>query len=625
MARQQVQKNKGKRSWKNLSCQTITTSDLFRIQPIFCREVLPHDKMKVSMRQLSRLDSLPFPSFVNIHNRNIWYYCKMTDLWSPWNSFINDGYWYYNGQNYKVNKTLHMTKEWFTRYWFSRMGFNVASDTFTLFGDGSIDNSLTSSPLLNHDYDLYFQYPTNTYGCNLNNPGRIVFSILYSLGFRLPYATLFNDFSTNKFTDSYVNLMPLLAYANIFVYNFIPAKFRDSYIQKLTGFRYRLSSFTGTPTVADSKLFDDLFSIFTYNFYGSDYFTDSLESLAPKGYQSGSEYDLNVGLTTAEVKSENAGDTYHRQPGIKENSVSGAITYLSQYMLTLLKNKTIASQIANITPGSTQARLIGLLGIKSDAGSHQPIEIARNYDSIVIRPEVAQADTAQQNGKPLGYKAGSAEQYYQDKKDHDFSFDDYGILICVNAVVPDYFYYAGTHREMMHVDREDFAQELYADTGMQAVALEELYNYDSLNPVMNFNLNSYFGFQTKYAEYGYRKDILGGAFCIPTQNLALDAFHFGRQFVDSTPVDETTEVPHQNDIAFAVCNWAGMQSGSAYNKFHQFDRIFNYQSSMADHIQQWTYFDISMKRDVAANGDFTIGDNGGRTFEIPSISDVKSY
>lgn len=247
-----------------------------------------------------------------------------------------------------------------------------------------------------------------------------------------------------------------------------------------------------------------------------------------------------------------------------------------------------------------------------------PYNLSTHKANIVVSPEISQAATEL---APLGYKAGNGhgESVFKD----EFEFDNFGTLICVNCISPEISMVDGLHREMVHVNRSDFFDPAFVNLGYQAVANFEL----TLSPAnvktavkdSYLSLRGCFGFQNKYAEYGYKRDFAGGDFVINSINNGLDAFHFFRKF-DNVPTEYL-----QNNELFALGKSLSKYESADYVTLllafkSEYDRIFADTDANYDHIQQWTQFQITAWRDIADNGEFQIGE-AERIIEGKSVTD----
>lgn len=654
-----VGKPQEKRSRHRLTCQNITTTDVFKFQPVFCREVLKGDRFNIKTAQINRVDALPVSSFVEINNRHDWFYVKMNQIWKPFDNFISStpyAFDYLNtvpssAPNFALSELLGLV-----------LGkFRLGSTDFALVTiDSDYTGSATNSLLLNahqglkdHNIDYVtvglrsridptFDSTTDTdelyiKSYVLNPIGRFFVSQLYSLGYRIPQylvdstdldsttisniTTWFNAPNITDLSNVKCSALPLMAYLSIIVNYYVPTKFRDySFINSLS----YLSNPIWHPTIFTlayymdnsnaSTLRSNILKILLSQFYGSDYFTDSLQQIFASGPVSG--FDPS---TTAEYKGQSSDNTYYpfttslndtKEPIVQTGGPIANSKYiaLTQYILASLSANTSKAQMRALTKNNVLGSMLQQFGIKPESADMIPYLLSTHRDSIVIEPEISTAATSL---APLGYKAGSGRG--SAVFDDHFEFDNYGLLICVNSISPEYMLSDGLHREMNHTSRYDYFDPQYANLGYQAVANFELtISPDTIGSSDGFGLRKVFGFQNKFAEYGYKKDSVGGDFVINSVNNGLDNFHFIRKF------DGLNPVYLQNNEIFAQGKYPRLLAGIAQFS-SQYDRIFDVESADYDHIQQWTRFEIDAWRSIPANGEFQIGENNN-TQEGESIT-----
>ena len=644
----------GKRSTHNLSCQSLTTSDLFKTQPIFCREVFKGDKFDIQMLNLNRVDNLPVSSFVAINNRFHWFYVKMTQVWKPFDNFINKVPYCYPDANGEPDSAIPSEVPYFTfadllmffypnlkagtdstHYLNNQLFQGITPTEFAVSTrpqEATSDSVITTAinKLNNHTADFVYVYDdnsssqTNKAVCaclKLTDAGRRLFNILQMLGYRMPqfYMDVADDsiFSTYKnnvgaYSGIRQSALPFMAYLSILMNYFVPTKWRDySFVNSMAYLKSPIphvggiKSPTATPTLYASFR-DRVYRLVLNAFYGSDYFTDSL--VQPYNMRVSSVLDESPTASTekmAVVDSPNDG-----VPAVT-NISTGQNLYVDEYILAALKAVSTKAQISALTNNNLLAAALQQFGYKPEQADMIPYLLAQRDDQIVVEPVIATAEGA---NVPLGYKAGEGVGSANMKC--DFDFDDFGFLICVNSITPDYFYADGINREMLHTQPEDFHDPAFVNLGFQPVCKGELF----VNPAKNstnygspsdYLMDDTFGFQNKYAEYGYRRDFIGGDFVINSMNNGLDVFHFKRA------TDGDVNARHINSEQFAVAAY-GTAQGVYKN---QFDRIFGVVAAGLDHIQQWNYFKILATRSIPSNGEWTVGDDDKNVVEGAGVTD----
>lgn len=657
-----------KRSKHNLSAPHFTTTDLFKIQPVFAREVLKGDSFNIKMAQINRVDNLPVSSFVEINNKHDWFYVKFNQVWKPFDAFISRTPYAFNYLNTVPSKVPYFSLLELFNFFVAPFNSGgvpryLATDYFTWGTETSPNYKIfTGSDLAaesifrtfkrNYDEHFYdFLYIGDYHDIDpsqaddtpcvicykLNAVGRYIYSVLYSLGYRVPRFYIDNSlFSTtqqgwikkhlgrNNFDvlqTIETSLLPLMAYMSVMLNYYVPTKFRDYiFINSM--------SYLVNPNIHYSSVYD-MWQTVTYQtwkgeivknllslFYGSDYFTDSLIQV----YQS--PQLNNSGAQNDPASSYNDFVDSSVFPDGNPPLVRAFDTGFSKYLLTALSAVSSKSQIRALTKNNLLGSMLQQFGIKPESADMIPYLLKSTMDFIEVAPEVSTADTFDEStgsGTPLGYKAGTGVGSARQKL--HFKFDDYGMLICVNSITPDYSLSDGLNREMLHLTPEDYHDPAFVNLGYQAVGnLELTINPDNTddNAQDEFILTDTFGFQNKYAEYGYPKYSMGGSFVVNSINNGLDAFHFNRK-LDG----EKTHLLQNNEL-FAQAKQIIVASDFNDNmaRFEsQYDRIFDVNDPNYDHIQQWTYFKVLANRPIPKNGEFIVGDDNDNVVEGKSIMD----
>lgn len=687
-----------KRSKHNLSNSHITTTDLFKIQPTFCREVFKGDRFDIKMVQINRVDALPVSSFVEIDNKHHWFFAKMCQIWKPFQAFITKAPYAFpydgtgsnafsiKGRNVVPSEVPFITAA--ELFFFFVLGVEMPdtpSVPFALSASKWFDNPTDAQPTThmyatgdgttfdanfykrirdgfdNHEYDFVYvgnlkhvdpvTYSTNVGGVacfKLNAIGRYIYSVLYSLGYRVPRFYLGVSWSpeqggssTSPLVEQYLgyqnttellniheSFLPWLAYLNIILNYYVPTKFRDyAFVQSMSYLTNPVPHGSSTPidpshnTPTDKTWRGLVVNTMLSLYYGSDYFTDTLvkpysdSSIAPLDDPA----DPNLGLVASTIH----GAAGNPVPAIVQANGTNVTSTLSSYLLASLKAVSTKQQIRALTRNNVVGSMLQQFGIKPESEDMIPYCLSQHNDQIIVSPEVTTADTfdlAQDSdgnplGSPAGYKAGKGEGTA--RFDDKFDFDDYGFLICVNSVSPEIMLADGLNREMVHTLPEDFFDPAFVNLGYQPVANFELtLNPDNTDASMPaYKVTDVFGFQNKYAEYGYPKYSMAGDFVINSINRELDGYHFNRK-LDGVKPKYLLNGPL---FAMAKIAQAGVDNYARFNS--QYDRIFDVNDPNYDHIQQWTYFKVFAERSIPANGEFVVGDDDKNVVDGKGVVD----
>lgn len=168
MATQKVKNVRKERGPKNLSSLTVASTDIWKIQPIFCRETIPNDVWNISHRQLNICDALQVPSFVNVRTRNTMFYVPYSKLWQPFESLMGETSLTINAETKKYQKTPALSVG-LLLYVFIEKGYVRSVNTEGVPYDFRI---------LNIDTGVYTKFV-------FTSAGRRIWSILQGLGYKL--------------------------------------------------------------------------------------------------------------------------------------------------------------------------------------------------------------------------------------------------------------------------------------------------------------------------------------------------------------------------------------------------------------------------------------------------------
>lgn len=605
---------------------TITTTDLFKNQPILSRKVYNGDSFKLDLVQYNRVAPMPVSSFCKIKNRAAAFNVRWEQVWKPYDAFKTGAPYAFGGQNTIPTHLPYITAlDLFNLFVHSvltgqiRRYVSLTNITTIIQSENDIKQSIDS-----HDFDFIYAYlnSSNTptfFGYKLTTEGRHIYSILNLLGYRLPSyvnydVTVLDDeiFYPNytKLRDITYDVLPLMAYASCLVNYYTPKdKVNFAFVNS---FSYVVESFpTHSQIPYSSSLpnqiatwFGALCNILSLTYYGDDYFTRmktdlfqnaNLPNAVSSPLVNEPDTEVSVGANTAPVVG---------------NSVTSELTHIDKYLLQVMYNFTDMSMLQALSKNDIVSAAITKFGYKPEVSDMIPYLLDSVKEYIYISPEVSQADTLSSDGEtgaPIGYKAGMGEGTLRLKG--NYKFDKDGILLVIGSVSPDYFYYKGIPREMVSVTKDMVFDENMANVGAQAVAGMEL----SIDDVNILNPTSTLGFTSKYAELCQPISQLGGDFIVNSRNAGKGAFHFGRN-----PVNILASIASQNNALLAI-QAARLPEQTNYLDGTQYDRIFISEEAGNDHIEQWNMYEITANRPCAPYGEFTIGESDGKKVDITNI------
>lgn len=151
----------------------------------------------------------------------------------------------------------------------------------------------------------------------------------------------------------------------------------------------------------------------------------------------------------------------------------------------------------------------------------------------------------EQHISPLGSQAGKINN---NKFGYNFNYrcEEHGIILGLCWVLPRANYIQGVPREFIKQDFYSFYNPTFANLGMQ----------ETLGIELSAERKDTFGYNERYAELKYAKDVIAGDFA------NLSSWHFGIDLREEQLSEEFVKV-HTDNQPFAV-------------KLHKTDRIFNF-------------------------------------------------
>ncbi len=172
----------------DLSCDHITTTDFFKIQPVYYKEMVPGESIKINCETFTRLSPLVNPMYGRCKIVNRAFFVPMRTIFQGWNEFITDTP--YKSKYLSVPLINQHDLTWC---------FTQALSTQVQSSQPYDFASTGTSP-------KYYQ---------LSGMGRRIWSILQSLGYRYSIGYFINN--TPADDSEMFSALPLLAYAKIYV------------------------------------------------------------------------------------------------------------------------------------------------------------------------------------------------------------------------------------------------------------------------------------------------------------------------------------------------------------------------------------------------------------------------
>ena len=592
MEKTTVISGQSKRNKFNMDGQTVTTTDFFRPIPVRTLPVFPNDDVTINSDALIRLQPLPVPTFGRVDATFRWFFVPYRAAFYAWNKFIeripykssivgklpcfknSDCVTIFTDL---VNYTVGESNAWAT------LKYKNTTDTdLTGYDFGSI---LVQSGTT---YYTYYKFTAR---------GRHLYNILCSLGYNLNWVT--ND-------PSEMSLLPLLCYFRVICDYYTDPQVGQSY-EEYFDLTYDL-------TMPD---LNNLFLRITQTNYDFDYFTSAWQQpTSPSAYVTNPKLNItDITMTPNSVSSSNPqtavtdnGSYSSDTPAIQTYSNSaltsfGNLRNISQYAIDSLRVMTNYLRRHNLVGWRLMDRFLADFGKKLDYKvANQSIFLDSQKIPVNIGAVYSNSDTSSDGGRVLGAYAGSGLGY-GDGKLHFQSDDQHGMLICIATIVPKISYYQGRVRQqgVLATTPLDFLNGDFDQLGVQSIDLQEVFadaksqkEFDSYWH-SNWSARKVWGFTQRYQEWKTSYDTLSGDFRVPTLTTGSDSYHLFRTVFPSATGYDINSGQYQYFTSITPTFRQGQQS--------QYDRIFTFQSTDADHFMMFANFNIEVYRNAAKVGD----------------------
>lgn len=495
-----------KRSKLHTSPVHVTTSDFFKLRPVWIREVVPEQSIRGKVSTFCRLDPMTRPVFGRVKFVNRAFFVPMRILYKQWNEFIEQ-----TPALDKLNEPYIPTRvPTFTRgAWFNE--FLSPENGLTTYSQRELEK-----------YDIYIdQFAWSYTGFTnvdpgyykLTDTGRELYNLLWSLGYRLNFAAIPLSKAWFDYTDS---ALPLYAYLKIWLDWYSPSEYVatqswDAIFSNVDGVTY-LSQVVDLMKKAVSVC------------YQKDYFTAAWKN--PTGPSNNNALgtvlnipDVTKGMADPARYSQivvNSQNVPYIEGRVQSGSQNSSNPFPTEYILEALKSATDYVKRYQLAGVRAVDRYLAEFGVKlPDAILNRSTYLGKTESLIDIGDVMQTSETATTPlgtfaGKGIGYGSGQFETLSFDK-----SHGEYGYYMILSVPMPDVSYYEGLNRIVMHKTPLDFFHGDFDSLGCQAINVQEIISCNDGADLQNFSGSqltpeSVFGFTSRYGEYKHDNDILSG-------------------------------------------------------------------------------------------------------------------
>lgn len=205
-------------------------------------------------------------------------------------------------------------------------------------------------------------------------------------------------------------------------------------------------------------------------------------------------------------------------------------------------------ELANIAGGKYEDQMELFFGQPiSDQRINKPEYLGGGRQAVQISEVTATAETLVPStdalSKPIGEMSGRGISIGKTNR-FEYQAPEHGVVLGIMSVMPRTAYYEGIDKHWRKTDRTEFLFPKFAQLGEQEILQSEVY-WDPTGS----DKDDVFGYQSRYAEYKYKKSSVHGDFIDD-----FDYWHLARQ-LGSAPTLDATFVTCENtdyDRIFAV-------------------------------------------------------------------------
>ncbi len=569
----------------DLSCDFITTGDFFEVTPVYIKEMVPGEHIRIESEEFTRLQPLNVPTFGrgNINTRG--FFVPMRTVMSHWNEFITDAPSVTGGLNTSTSPSMviptsvpYIHAEFLCEAFLRQCGVTgyPAILTNDLWG-----TSTTTAP---STYDFIMNVQGTAWYITLNQQGRRVKKTLESLGYKVYPRKSTSVGTAPNVPELNWSAMPLLSVAKVYVDWYINSAYGILYEDALWIQRMLNNVDPSSVQVQPQEVIRLLNFIVMAN-YDSDYFVsawDNPVSPNPTAFTSNIAFSdvtvvgrgINYGLTSQVANDVSGNDNPYNTPTLRGVSgtglPSGGIAYsstplyqLSEYSLTALKSLTDYMKRHQMVGVHAFDRYLSRFGKGLSDEQLRRSKYLGSHKGSIQFGDIMQTTSDIESGLGLGKYAGKGISY--DKGVFEYTTNEYGYIILISSIIPSVGYYQGIDRNILHTNKLDFWTPEFDNLGVQTINANELYIPTDGTSAMSYTYSYTFGFTPRYSEYKFSKDRLTGDFTVPTLNWNgdLDAWHFMRKFDDASFSNDPSYVVHSKDFV------NGAIDGDQYNRIFQ--------------------------------------------------------
>lgn len=621
----------------DLSGDTITTSDIFKVKPSFIMECVPHDKVSINVETLIRSYPIAVPTYGRYVHQNRFFWVPMRTLMRGWNEFIEGSPYQGDGTgSVIINRVPSFLNSDVVAMFLRSLIPNTpltglfckyintpdSADAIIMFSDdgsyeGRVEYALrdyediSSNTIPNsipvEDFNAY----CNEVPVVFTQSGRAFIDLLQNVGININWS---------MYDQRRISALPMLAYLRVFADYYCSPQF-------ISGIQHFFTLTNGNPFDDIDRWEEILHEIVPgFSCYNPDYFVSAWNNPAGPNQNLSGQVPYSVDISTSDtgLRSSVEADSGGNPALYNALGQNQGVNLLTQYILNRLRSTANYAYRNNIAGYKFWDRLKAEYGAVLD---YKEKGTSLYIDTVSTPIQISEViSTADTDNAVLGDLAGKGFGY--SRQDHVVSFDseeEFGYIICISSIVPITDYVQGTVREATHISRMDFYHADFDQQGTQAIEVPELYssafvgrqlfeaNDGSLDWKSNFSIGRNFAFSPVYSEYKRGTSRLSGDFRLNSRSSggATNAYHAFRLVAQEFDNDAN----YSNDQGEGLRHDLNFVQGNNA----QFDRIFANSDPDFDHFQLFHHFQVIATRKMKSLADSIFDDEALRHNEKTEV------
>lgn len=632
-------------SQHDMSKTFVTTQDFGVIKPLECKICFPGDKLRVNVNNLTRLLTMPAPTYGSADMILRAFFVPLNTFWKQFDNFISNNLVPDSEDNLVSPQVPYLYQGDIVRI-FLEGGTGMNQLTTGTLPDGTsatVDNS--DVHIIEIDDDSTYSEPViKVYHRFFTYEGRKFYDFLTSLGLKFSWFTSklkasdgsfgwignASPASINYFNNTYgeasnkggsiwrysrkkISLLPVLAFWKFYLDWVVPSRYLNNYVKLRYTLDYLSSGRYGTDDSLEYNNYLNVLSQLPVSFLQDDFFTTLFSS--SYGYEDNKAYSTaikNDGSSSLGNVISSELSRFRDNNGAKVNVNKDNENYLNMFSLQSLgalqdmvnRGKIAGSKVRDylrvtygITPSNDALHISTYLGSK---------RIPISFDSVESKSDTYDESTGK--GALLGQTAGHGSvgnDAFQVSYDCD---GEHGFFFITSEIQVKTSYTQGLAPEFELLDRLDFFQPELDSKGVEAVPYSMLMADSRVNASSAIDFyaspDKIFGYAPRYAKFKVNFDNVSGDFLVNHLNTGLDSWYLTRDIKFS---DLRELFPMINE---KFCQALGDGTSSNY------DRIFSVDNNSIDHFYSVFHIDATFMRKMKSLREGLEFTEGGKPIDV---------